>query len=353
MRNEFRCWARTVWKTHRFARIAAALVCLTLVSIPAWAKPSAEELAVARQQFDKAVAAEAKNDWAECEAALGEAIGIVETPGLRFHQAHCKEQQNKWVEALVDYKRAEELIAGGVKASDVEPLLEPAITRLEGKVPSLTVTVRNAPEQVTFYLDGKERSPRLLGKVVQLNPGSHTIEVAAHGYSTLTKTISLKESERAEMHLRLEASPEIVTSAPKSDSTYLPKDTPRERGSKPLSAKPFVLVGEGAVAAVALGFSLKFYSDKLSFGEAKDRKLGELGTKSCANKGADEDCTDLRNVTDNERKYGEYALYCAIGGAAAVAILATTWLVWDDSPRVVVAYDPTFRSASFTLSGTF
>ncbi len=136
---------------------------------------------MARQLFDKAVAAEGKNAWAECEEAIGEAIGIVETPGLRFHQAHCKEQQNKWVEALVDYKRAEELIAGGTKASDVEPLLSPALTRLEGKVPRLTVAVTNAPEQVTFYLDGKERSSRLLGKVVQLNPGSHTLELSAPG----------------------------------------------------------------------------------------------------------------------------------------------------------------------------
>ncbi len=140
--------------------------------------------------------------------------------------------------------------------------------------------------------------------------------------------------------------------APKSESPHQAQPAPRERGSKPMSAKPFVLAGEGVIAAVALGFSVNFYAQKQKFREQKNRKLGELGNKSCAGSNADPDCEGLRKVTDNEKTYGGYALYCALGGAAAAAILATTWLAWDDSPRVVVAYDPTSNGALFTLNGT-
>lgn len=355
MWNDVVQWARGARAGRRVLLLAAILVEVTALVFPAWAKPSAEELAVARQLFDKAVAAEGRNAWAECEEALSEAIGIVETPGLRFHQAHCKEQQNKWVEALVDYKRAEELLQGGVKASDVEPLLEPALTRLESKVPRLTVVVAQAPEQLTFYLDGKERSAKLLGKPVQLNPGSHSIEISASGYEALVKNVSIKEGERSE--LRLSLRPKDETARPSlergSERAYEPTKAIRERGSKPMSAKPFVLVGEGAIAAVLFGLSVKFYSDKQDFSASKQGKLGQLAGKSCAGVDPPRECEQLRKVADNEKRSGEYALYTAIGGAAAVAILATTWLAWDDSPRVVVAYDPSAGVASFTLNGTF
>jgi hypothetical protein len=347
---------RLAWASGRRTALRAVVMLLGLLIVPAaWAKPSAEELAVARQQFDKAVAAEGRNAWAECEEAIAEAIGIIETPGLRFHQAHCKEQQQKLVEALVDYKRAEELIAGGVKAPDVEPLLEPALTRLEQRVPKLTVHVVNAPHHVTFYLDGKERSSRLLGKLVQLNPGAHTVEVTAMGYSSLTRTISVKEGELSELSLRLEQRAQSRADAGEPKLGFETKPRSRERGAKPLSAKPFVLAGEGLIAAAALGLAVHFYVEKQSFRTAKDSKIEalELAGKTCAGNSVDRECTALRTVVDNEKRQGRYAGYCAVGGAVMLALMATTWLAWDDSPRVVVAYDPALNGALFTMNGSF
>lgn len=341
------------------ARWAIAVGCLVF-AVPdlAWAKPSAEELAVARQLYEKAVAAQEKNDWAQCEEAVTEALGIIETPGLRFHQAHCKEQQGKWIEALVDYKRSEELIQGGVEASDVEPLLKPAIGRLESKVPRLTVNVENEPEQVSFYLDGKERSSKLLGKGVQLNPGSHAVEVSAPGYDAATRSVSLKEGERSEVTLRLVSNGSATSPDSEAAGAGEVGDGDSSAGSRRssggrVSAKPFVLAGEGLVVAGLAGLGIYYFVDAERQDEARDNISDTLPDGACANRRAEfeSECLTLSKYIQDVKDKRTYG-YIALGGAgAAAAVLITTWLAWDDSPRVIVGVDSDFTGV--LVSGKF
>lgn len=334
-------------------RLVAVLACV--VPEVAWAKPSAEELAVARQLYEKAVAAQEKNDWRHCEEAVTEAVGILETPGLRFHQAYCKEQQGKWIEALVDYKRAEELIAGGVEASDVEPLLQPAIGRLESKVPRLTVNVENEPGQVSFYLDGKERSAKLLGKGVQLNPGSHTVEVSAPGYNAATRSLSLKEGERSEVTLRLESNGEAPVSTAGAGELGDGESTSsaRRSSSGKVSAKPFVLAAEGVVVAGLAALGVYYFMDAERQDEARDNISDTLPRGACTQRRAEflERCETLEGYIEDVKSKRTYG-YIAVGGAAAAAaVLVTTWLAWDDSPRVIVGLDGDFTGVF--VSGKF
>lgn len=337
------------------SRVGWLIAAATLVAPGvAWAKPSAEELAVARQLYEKAVTAQEKNDWSQCEEAVTEALGIIETPGLRFHQAYCKEQQSKWIEALVDYKRAEELIAGGVEASDVEPLLKPAIGRLESKVPRLTVSVENEPDQVSFYLDGKERSAKLLGKGVQLNPGAHTVEVSAPGYDSATRSVSLKEGERSEVSLRLESNGEpIPDSAGAGEVGDSDVGSGRRSGSK-ISAKPFVLAGEGLVVAGLAGLGVYFLVDAERQDNARAQFAATFPTSRCEpanyemNKAS---CDHLSGWLDDVKERRSYGYYSLAGAGAVAAVLVTTWLAWDDSPKVIVGLDREFTGV--TVSGTF
>lgn len=340
------------WKRARAWLLGGAYL---LAPTLAWAKPSAEELAVARQLYEKAVTAQEKNDWSVCEEAVTEALGIIETPGLRFHQAHCKEQQGKWIEALVDYKRAEELIAGGVEASDVEPLLAPAIGRLESKVPRLTVHVENEPEQVSFYLDGKERSTKLLGKGVQLNPGSHTVEVSAPGYDSQTRSVSLKEGERSEVSLRLASNgqPVAVETAGAGEVGDSTVGGSRRTGGR-FSPKPFVLAGEGLVVAGLAGLGVYYIVDAERQDNARAKFAATVPTRSCDQQNIDDNralcdklIDDLQQVKD-KRTYGYYAF---AGAGAAAAVLITTWLAWDDSPKVIVGIDRDYTGV--LVSGQF
>ncbi len=166
------------------------------------ASNSPSEIVALRQLWEVALAAEEQSDWATAEQALSEAVGIKETPGLRFHLAHCREMQRKWVEALVDYKSVEELILAGARAPDVEPLLQPAIESLEARVPKLTIVVRTV-DGMSLQIDGQPTSVKLLGLPIALNPGGHRIALFAPGAEAAIRNITLAESQQLSLPLTL------------------------------------------------------------------------------------------------------------------------------------------------------
>src|SRR5450432_1242199 len=108
------------------------LVCAVAIGARlAHAEPTPAEISTARQAFESAVALEADQKWLEASTKLREALAIKDTPGLRFHLAHCEEQQGLLVEAALDYDRANELLQHGAKAPDVQKLLATASAELK------------------------------------------------------------------------------------------------------------------------------------------------------------------------------------------------------------------------------
>src|SRR5262249_11935603 len=81
-------------------------------------EPSPTEISVARRLFDEGRAAEDAGRWREAAEKFRKATSIKDTPGMRFHLARCEEEQGAFVEALVEYDRARELIDSGVRAAD-------------------------------------------------------------------------------------------------------------------------------------------------------------------------------------------------------------------------------------------
>jgi tetratricopeptide (TPR) repeat protein len=78
----------------------------------AWAKseePSAAEIQVARRLFRQATEDEAAGRWQEALGKLREIENIKVTPGVLFHIAVCQQNLGRYVEALNDLGRAEEL----------------------------------------------------------------------------------------------------------------------------------------------------------------------------------------------------------------------------------------------------
>lgn len=247
---------------------------------------SATEIVALRQLWERAIAAEEQNDWASAEQALSEAVGIKETPGLRYHLAHSREMQRKWVEALVDYKSVEEQINAGARAPDVEPLLHPTIQRLEAKIPKLVIVVERV-EGMSLYIDGERTSVKLLGLPIALNPGGHRIAVTAPGFESAIRNITLRESEQRTLPLSLSPEPLVETA-------------PREV----FSPKPYVLVAEAGVALAALGFAVHHHSEATA---ARRQGLGDFA-----------------------RNQDQFALGWAVGAGVFGAAFALTWIVWSD-----------------------
>jgi tetratricopeptide (TPR) repeat protein len=118
--------------------LSRSLLVLSLALVPVLRAPSAaaateptpSELSVARRLFDEGRAAEDAGHWREAADKFRKATAIKDTPGMRFHLAKCEEQQGAFVEALVEFDRARELIDSGMKAADVEKLLADARERV-------------------------------------------------------------------------------------------------------------------------------------------------------------------------------------------------------------------------------
>src|SRR5689334_6670437 len=106
-----------IFRTPSLVSLIAALVWLPRA---AQAEPSAAEISNAKHAFESALTAEAESRWADATQKLREAIAVKDTPGLRFHLAHCETEQGHLVAALTEYDRAQELLRQGAKAPDVQ-----------------------------------------------------------------------------------------------------------------------------------------------------------------------------------------------------------------------------------------
>ena len=345
----------------------AALLAATHVALgapPAGAhKPTPAEIAVARRLFHEATALERKKQWDEAAGKLRKAIGIKDTPGLRYHLATCEEHSGKLVQALVDYDRAKEMLDDGVKAPDVERLLVPARDALKKRVPTLTVDVPADIDSATLELDGKPVASALVGQPTPLDPGHHTVRVSAPAHKSFEQSLDLKEGETRTIHAKLDASapPEQAAPAPAAMAP-VPADT----GRHPFPARTATLIGEGVVTlaglGVGIGFSLAASSQSSRADDARksiDQTLGGRSDSSCFNPAPSvaDACNALR---DANTAHGRDTTIAAVGFIAAgvgAAAAVATWFLWRPAPSTKTALSfgatPLAGGAYWTARGTF
>ncbi len=290
-----------------------ALLALCLNPTVARAGGSATELVAARELWEEAQAAQARHDWPACERALAAALPIVATPGLRFHLAHCREMQGKWVEALVDYKLVDEVILSGTPAPDVEPLLKPAITRLEARTPKLTLRIANPPDGLEFSLDGKPVSRGLLNTRLSLNPGSHQFELKAAGYAPLVRRIVLVEAEERTLPLIL-----VSTSTEPVASHGVGETIAADDGG---SLQPYLMIAEAAFTLGAGSMALYYNLE-----------------------GSNARHDDVRDSAKTK------ALVWGVGSGVGLVSFFATWILWPDSAMAVHVSE---SGTQVTVSGRY
>lgn len=328
------------------------------------AEPSAAEIAVARKLFREATELEGKKQWAAAEGKLREALAIKETPGLRYHLAFCLEQQGKLVEALVDYDRADEMIQTGTKAPDVEQLLEKARDALRLRVPTLTVEVPKDVTGATLEIDGKAVSPALVGKPVPLNPGQHDVQIAAPGHKRFGTLVSLEESEKKTLPVKLtrdaSASAPPPADAPSGDSGTA--DVTAD--SSGWSTRTWVLIGEGAFTALGLGVGIFYTLDKSNADQSVSDAQAEIdrlsgGDPSACNsptKELESACTQLPKLQDQlDRAKTLQLVGFAAAGAGALAT-AATFVLWKPEEKTTalrVGTVPAPGGGFVSVSGRF
>lgn len=359
-------------RRHRvaLAGAAAGLVCALAGGVRA--EPTAAEVAVARKAFAAATELEAQKKWGEAEAKLREAIAIKETPGLRYHLGFCLENQQKLVEALVEYDRADEMLRQGVKAPDVSELLGPARDGVKKRVANVTLKLPAKVDGVRVEVDGVAVKAAVIGKVMPQNPGRRVFTASAPGRQPFRRELELAEGESRELAIDLPEKSAAPLAAP--PGTPAPAADPAEEGggakegsagahldsqsAKPGSARTLVLVGELAFTAVALGAGVFFTiqkndsQDEIDAANLELTKLSGSGSKVCNSPAPGDEknyCDQLKELTDQRNRQQNLALAGFVGAGVGAAATLATFLLWKPAPKSQAALRVTPLATPHTL----
>jgi len=308
------------------------------------AEPTPSEISVARRLFHDGKAAEDAGEYRAAAEKFRQAASIKDTPGIRFHLARCEEQQGAFVEALVEYDRARELIDGGVKAADVEKLLPAARERVRAKVALLTLELPKGLHNVSVELDGRPLASSVLSQPMPLNPGKHRLSARSVGRSSFASEVELTAGEARQLVIELPEAPPPPAPTERALAPVWSGRASTSRSDSQPSARTLVLVGEAALfaAGVSTGiiFSVARGSANDRYETANDAVLAAVhgsdpeGT-ACAGADRPTACAELQDAgRDRSRAANLAAAGFITAGASAAAFGLTYWLWPEAAPAL-------------------
>ncbi len=345
------------FRTFRRHSAVSLLLCAAALAARAGrAAPAETDISVAKQAFESAVSLESERHWAEAASKLRAAIAVKDTPGLRFHLAHCELEQGRLVEASLEYDRASELLAQGAKAPDVQKLLGPASAELKPRIPRITVELPPDLNTPSATLDGKAYPPSELALGVPLNPGRHVLRVTATGRRPFEQVFELREAEPVTVRPRLALAPlPVAPAAPAvpaalvSRESVVPPSTappsavvpppavPSEPDKRSSPAKLYLLIAESVLTAAGLGVGIggqvaaSSASNRVAAAQHRIDAAAVNDGSACRRVELVGACTDLHSAIsdhDDALVLSEVGFISAGVGAAA---FITTWLLYPES----------------------
>ncbi len=333
----------------RHLRGAGRWATLLLVSGTALAEPPPDNppsaLQTARELFDKASRARQDGRFGDCVEHLQMAIALKDTPGLRFHLAHCEEQLGHWTRAVQQYDRASSLIASGISAPDVEERL--AATRLHAMDQIAEVRLVLGPvASARLFIDDQKAQDLGANPSVALDPGSHRLRLVAAGYRPYEQTLELTNGQR--LQLRVPWEKETVTRKPTPAHSSPPQPLPATTEPRWSALRQAALVTSlGAVAAgagVGIGFALKRDSLEDSR-ERLTRRIDRIDDSRGACVDPDDPelsglCGDLAETTrQSDRAARVFTLGFVVAGAGVLGGLGV-WLLWPTETHSAWSLQP-------------
>lgn len=324
------------------------------------AEASAPEISVARRLFDEGKAAEDAGRFREAAEKFRKAVAIKDTPGMRFHLARCEEEQGAFVEALLEYDRARELIEGGVKAVDVEKLLPEARERVRAKLSQLTLRLPDGIQSAEVVLDDKLLSDSVIGSALPVNPGNHRVRASAAGRQSYTAEVVLTQGESKQI---------VIELPPEAAAAPGPAPIPYVAGGRSKTAtvddskvpwRTVVLVGEASLFAAALTSGVVFTIAKNGaedrYDTANERVLSQFGGPdpmgiACAQQL--DGCGELEQARQDRDRDAKLATVGFVAAGASAVAFGLTFVLWKNDPpaRVGASFAP--GRAGLSVSGTF
>lgn len=336
---------------HALFRSGCWLLAISTLPVPLRAEPAPAALSEARALFASATELEARGDYAAAVEKLKSALAIKETPGLRYHLAHCEEQLGALVAASNDYARAAELIRAGAAAPDVEPLLPLAADRLDSRIARLELVVP-AGAQASAELDGVALPASAFGAPLKVDPGAHRLLVRSPGQADFKADLGLSSGERRTVKVFFEPSrPPLASSAPVA-APALSHPNGAEPGG--FGGREVVLLSEAALALTGVGLGVGYL---VARGNAAQRvesaqaavDAASSGTSGCGGAPALPACADLEQALVDHSHATTLATASFVGAGVAASALVVTWALWPPSSHATsFALAP--RAAGFELT---
>jgi hypothetical protein len=177
-------------------RLAAMIAVVASAALgPSPARAAEGGLAQLRQVFAEGRQLEDKGHWAEALDKFKEVAATKMTPQVRFHIALCEENLGKLVSAMKGFDlAAAEGTAAGSSAVEVPPAAKEHVEALRARVAKIHLEVHGKPRTSKIVLDDAPLGDKELGADVEVDPGSHVVEVRqASGKVTFHKELTLEE----------------------------------------------------------------------------------------------------------------------------------------------------------------
>ncbi len=225
----------------------------------ACAQGSASEVALARSQFTEGVTAAREHRWEDALASFTRSYALSPRPVTLFNLAGAHAELGHLVEATEGYRR----FLGSAEPRDAERFGAQARTALDALQPRLahlTVTVEALQGDDGLTLDGADLNPSTLGLAMDVNPGTHTVDVTRAGASVAHEEVTLAEGAQRSVVLDAAAAVPAVASvaAPPTEAAPSYRMTVSDDASEGPHDDTALIVGlvVGAVALVAGGVVL-------------------------------------------------------------------------------------------------
>jgi hypothetical protein len=333
-------------------RILSAAAVAVLLSCASLASAQGRDPAGAEKLYDEGAKLLAAEDWAGACAKFDQSFSLDPAPGTLLNLASCAEREGKLALAWSRLRDARSLnadTASETRRAEIAKFIEAAITRIEPRIPQLTLRVKDAPQGTVVKRDGQ---PTPIGAALPVDPGKHVLEVTAPGREPTRREITLAEGAKEELVLEIgaegTAAPPVVPEAPAATQ-------PPEQDGKGLTGLQIGGIVIGGIGVATLGVSLVtgiVASGKESDLDALGCREGDGGTLLCP----PEKVTEGQDLSSSGATMAGVSTATTFIGAALLGTGLVLLLVGgDDAQPAQAAWAPRFGpdGAGMTYSRGF
>jgi tetratricopeptide (TPR) repeat protein len=155
------------------------------------AEPTESDLELAKAHYRTGELNYDRGDFPDAAKEFEEAYRLSARPELLYNMGKSYDGAGDMRGALVAYRR----FLDSVQTSPDRPFVEKRTAELNGLIARLTLT--SSIEGANVMLDGERLGVTPLPPApIELNPGEHSIEISAEGYSTFRKRVTLARSQQ-------------------------------------------------------------------------------------------------------------------------------------------------------------